>query len=254
MLFSPSPFLTLPCPFSSPALPIPPLTPLLPSPFILSHPSPHTDPGTCYVCNSCTARSNGEMEQRCEGESPRRDQITSDCVETTAYTLLALLEVGDTDRTGCLAQWLIKQQNSFGSFGSSQVSHRALLGEPSYRGCCYDRMLSFVVSRVCGLSVSTVYLHCNMHPQCVELGRLLHLTEPPFGHCFLCILCQLHLLQDTIIGLKALAAFSRLTFTPEMNMTVEVETTLESNIIEIHNENRYTRHEVMVRSVCLFLP
>lgn len=68
------------------------------------------------------------MEQMCEGESPRRDPITSDCVETTAYTLLALLEAGDMDRTGCLAQWLIKQQNSFGSFGSSQVGHEAPLG------------------------------------------------------------------------------------------------------------------------------
>ena len=112
-------------------------------------------------------------------------------------------------------------------------------------------MLSFVVSRVCGLCVSTVYLHCNMHPQFVELGCLLHLTEPPFVHCFLCILCQLHLLQDTIIGLKALAAFARRTFTPEMNMTVYVEADLQSDIIEIRNKNRYTRHEVMVRSVCL---
>ena len=102
------------------------LTPLLPSPLILSHPSPRTDPGTCYVCNSCTARSDAEMEQKCEGESPRSDPITSDCVETTAYTLLALLELGDTDRTGCLAQWLIKQQNSFGSFGSSQVKSYTL--------------------------------------------------------------------------------------------------------------------------------
>ena len=63
------------------------------------------------------------MGQMCEGETPRMDRITSDCVETTAYTLLALLEAGETDRTACLAQWLIKQQNSFGSFGSSQVNH-----------------------------------------------------------------------------------------------------------------------------------
>ena len=86
-------------------------------------PSPQTDPGTCYVCNSCTFRDNGQSSQMCEGETPHSDRITSDCVETTAYTLLALLEAGETDRTACLAQWLIKQQNSFGTFGSSQVNH-----------------------------------------------------------------------------------------------------------------------------------
>ena len=63
----------------------------------------------------------------------------------------------------------------------------------------------------------------------------------------LTVLCQLHLLQDTIIGLKALAAFSRLTFTPEISMTFEVETeSLRENIL-INNENRYVRHKAMVR-------
>ena len=167
------------------------------------------------------------MEQRCEGESPQRDQITSDCVETTAYTLLALLEVGDTDRTGCLAQWLIKQQNSFGSFGSSQVKSYTL------GACVY-------------ISGRYIYMHIGSYfNTCMGLFYCRSVLYVPWSG--LTVLCQLYLLQDTIIGLKALAAFSRLTFTPEISMTFEVETeSLRENIL-INNENRYVRHKAMVR-------
>ena len=92
------------------------------------------------------------MEQMCEGESPRSDPISSDCVETTAYTLLALLEAGETDRTGCLAQWLIKQQNSFGSFGSSQVSHEA-----SLETCVCERIMKDTVDVSVGVSSGHVW-------------------------------------------------------------------------------------------------
>ena len=83
------------------------------------------DPGTCYVCNSCTLRDTGD-DETCAGELPKRDPISSDCVETTAYTLLSLLEAKDDEKTACLAQWLLKQQNSYGSYGSSQVCDASL--------------------------------------------------------------------------------------------------------------------------------
>ena len=69
----------------------------------------------------------------------------------------------------------------------------------------------------------------------------------------LTVLCQLHLLQDTIIGLKALAAFSRRTFTPEMNLTFEVETESLREKILINNENRYVRHKAVVRLLSYFI-
>jgi CD109 antigen len=77
-------------------------------------------PGTCYVCNSCTMRDDVQNDESCDEDAPSRDPITSYCVETTAYTLLTLLKVQEYEKTYCLAQWLLKQQNSFGSFGSSQ--------------------------------------------------------------------------------------------------------------------------------------
>ena len=49
------------------------------------------------------------------------------CVETTAYTLLSLLEAEDTQFTACLAQWLVKIRGSTGGFYSSQDTAVALM-------------------------------------------------------------------------------------------------------------------------------
>ena len=81
-----------------------------------------TDAGACFVCDGCP---NVEEERRSE-EGPEcasrpRSEGSAACVETTAYTLLALLEAEDTQFTVCLAQWLVRIRSGSGGFYSSQV-------------------------------------------------------------------------------------------------------------------------------------
>ena len=77
--------------------------------------------GTCFICNDCgnSERDNNENGQ-CSGPS-QSTAASSTCVETTAYTLQALIDNEDTDNIVCLSSWLTKQKNRFGVFGSSQV-------------------------------------------------------------------------------------------------------------------------------------
>ena len=77
--------------------------------------------GTCFICNDCGDDENSDSENgKCSGPS-QSTGASSTCVETTAYTLLALMENEDTDNTVCLSSWLAKQKNRFGVFSSSQV-------------------------------------------------------------------------------------------------------------------------------------
>jgi prenyltransferase beta subunit len=131
-------------------------------------------PGACYVCNSCTMRRGSSDDETCEGEVPSKDPFSYDCVETTAYTLLTLLKAKDYRNTDCLAQWLVKKQNSFGSFGSS---------------------------------------------------------------------------QDTIVALESLSMFAEHSFSPNLNLNVVVNHGGQSDTVELTDENRYTRHEIMVTDV-----
>ena len=118
--------------------------------------------------------------------------------------------------------------------------------------CLWECLVGLSGGHVSGHAL--VYLACVWCPQfTLRTYALCNAGTSPRSHlmvcfhCFLATLCQLYLLQDTIIGLKALAAFSRHTFTPEINMTFRVETNAQTDNIMIVNENRYMRHEVMVR-------
>ena len=84
---------------------------------------PHTDPGACFVCNTCPSDTDSDSDS-CEGyECSGRPtgEGSAACVETTAYTLLALMEAEETDSTVCLAQWLVRIRSGNGGFYSSQV-------------------------------------------------------------------------------------------------------------------------------------
>ena len=67
-------------------------------------------PGTCFACDTSANGRCGSYRER-----------SSVCVETTAYTLLAMLHSGDTDKTLCLARWLVMIRNGAGGYYSSQV-------------------------------------------------------------------------------------------------------------------------------------
>jgi len=75
--------------------------------------------GTCFICNDCGDNKNNDNE-KCSGPS-QSTTTSSTCIETTAYTLQALIENQDTDFIVCLASWLAKQKNKYGVFSSSQV-------------------------------------------------------------------------------------------------------------------------------------
>ena len=79
--------------------------------------------GTCFICNDC-GDDNTENEQ-CSGPS-QSNGASSTCIETTAYTLLALIDNEDTDNIICLSSWLAKQKNKFSVFSSSQVKQHVL--------------------------------------------------------------------------------------------------------------------------------
>ena len=67
-------------------------------------------PGTRFACDTSGSGRCGSYYER-----------SSVCVETTAYTLLAMLHSGDTDKTMCLARWLVMIRNGAGGYYSSQV-------------------------------------------------------------------------------------------------------------------------------------
>ena len=77
--------------------------------------------GTCFVCNDCGSTREDDGNEECSGPS-QSTSASSTCIETTAYTLLALIENEDTDNVVCLSTWLAKQKNRFGIFSSSQVN------------------------------------------------------------------------------------------------------------------------------------
>ena len=77
--------------------------------------------GACFLCNECPSVAEEEEEgEDCTGRS--RSEGSAACVESTAYALLALLRIGETQYVPCLAQWLVKVRSASGGFRSSQVS------------------------------------------------------------------------------------------------------------------------------------
>ena len=76
--------------------------------------------GTCFICNDCGDTREDNDNEKCSGPS-QSTAASSTCIETTAYTLQALIENEDTDNIVCLSSWLAKQKNRFGVFSSSQV-------------------------------------------------------------------------------------------------------------------------------------
>ncbi len=70
------------------------------------------DPGTCFACDMSRTECSLYFVN---------SERSSVCVETTAYTLLALLSTGDTESTVCLSQWLVRIRNGAGGYYSSQV-------------------------------------------------------------------------------------------------------------------------------------
>jgi len=76
--------------------------------------------GTCFICNDCGDDENNDSNEKCSGPS-QSTTASSTCIETTAYTLQALIENEDNDNIVCLASWLANQKNRFGIFSSSQV-------------------------------------------------------------------------------------------------------------------------------------
>ena len=71
------------------------------------------DPGACFAC---------DLSRQSCGSYYASSERSSVCVESTAYTLLALLTSGDIDNTVCLSNWLVKIRNGAGGYYSSQVS------------------------------------------------------------------------------------------------------------------------------------
>ena len=53
---------------------------------------------------------------RTECSSRPRLEGSPSCVETTVYALRALLQVGDVERTACLAQWLVQIKSGHEGF------------------------------------------------------------------------------------------------------------------------------------------
>ena len=82
-----------------------------------------SDGGACFVCNTCPSDRDGRSDNiggaDCAGRPTGEGSAA--CVETTAYTLLALLEAEDTESTVCLSQWLVRIRSGNGGFYSSQV-------------------------------------------------------------------------------------------------------------------------------------
>lgn len=86
------------------------------------------DPSACFVCNRCPTNGNSSDASGgvdCVGLP--KGEGSAACVETTAYTLLALLEAGDTESTVCLTQWLVMIRRRSGGFYTSQVFIQLLL-------------------------------------------------------------------------------------------------------------------------------
>ena len=77
--------------------------------------------GTCFICNDCgDIKNDNNDNEKCSGPS-QSTATSSTCIETTAYTLQALIENKDTDFIVCLTLWLVRQKNRYGTFSSSQV-------------------------------------------------------------------------------------------------------------------------------------
>ena len=92
-------------------------------PFLL--PMKCSDPGTCFVCDQCPGDERTRDDgMDCQGRP--NNEGSAACVETTAYTLLALLEAEDEEDTVCLAQWLVRIRSGHGGFWSSQVSEESV--------------------------------------------------------------------------------------------------------------------------------
>ena len=81
----------------------------------------HSDPGACFLCNDCPSDEEDDSPDPASCPSRPRGEGSASCVETTAYALRALLEYGDTEKTVCLAEWLIQIKSGSGGFYSSQV-------------------------------------------------------------------------------------------------------------------------------------
>ena len=94
--------------------------------------SPSPDPGACFLCNSCPDDEEEEDQGSSTADCPSRPrgEGSASCVETTAYALEALLHVRDTEKTVCLARWLVQIKSASGGFYSSQVKqHSSLMCE-----------------------------------------------------------------------------------------------------------------------------
>jgi CD109 antigen len=78
-------------------------------------------PNSCFLCNDCPDDADSDSDSnRTECSSKPRLEGSPSCVETTAYALRALLQVGDEEKTACLAQWLVQIKSGNGGFYSSQ--------------------------------------------------------------------------------------------------------------------------------------
>ena len=94
--------------------------------FVIHMFKPLLVPGGCFLCNTCPGDSPKPKGVDCFGNS--NSESSAACVETTAYTLLALLAAKDSSYTVCLAQWLVTVRNRDGGYWSSQVHvHMVLL-------------------------------------------------------------------------------------------------------------------------------
>ena len=80
--------------------------------YLMHTPSlPFADAGACFVCNTCPSDRDGSSDSSGGADCARRPKGEGfvACVETTAFTLLALLEAEDTESIVCLAQWLVRK-------------------------------------------------------------------------------------------------------------------------------------------------
>jgi alpha-2-macroglobulin len=85
-----------------------------------------TYPGACFLCNDCPSDDDTDSADPASCPSRPRGEGSSSCVETTAYALRALLAVGDSEKTVCLARWLVQVKSASGGFYSSQDTLVAL--------------------------------------------------------------------------------------------------------------------------------